>query len=78
MSDFKSKYIEDDLIIKNRDAILNDKQVIKKIKSCFFCNSSSLEYWDETDEEIIYKCEVCKRYITVPFKNDKLRFYFSF
>ena len=62
-----------------KDGTLEEKrEVLDKIpKQCVDCNSKNIKYWDETDEEIILQCRICKRFITIPFRNDKLRFYFS-
>jgi len=54
------------------------KQALDKIpKLCIECNSENIEYWDETEEEIIFRCKMCKIFITTPYKKDKLRFYFT-
>jgi ribosomal protein L33 len=53
------------------------KQALDKIpKFCTKCNNETIEYWDKTDEEIIFRCSMCKTFITIPYKKDKLRFYF--
>ncbi len=54
------------------------KQALDKIpKFCTTCESENIEYWDETDEEIIFQCKKCKSFITIPFRNDKMGFYFT-
>ncbi len=54
------------------------RQALEKIpKKCIKCRSENIEYWDETDEEIIFQCKNCSQYITIPYKKDKLRFYFT-
>jgi len=45
---------------------------------CQRCGSENIDYWDETDEEIIFRCLNCKQYIPIPFDIDDLRLYFSF
>lgn len=53
------------------------KQALDKIpKFCIKCNSENIEYWDETDEELIFRCSKCKTFITIPYEKDKLRLYF--
>ena len=67
---------------KNHKEMMMIKNLTPKFKKiseyCDGCKSQNVKYWDETDEEIIFKCLDCNRFITIPFKNDKLRFYFSF
>ena len=53
------------------------KQVLDKIpRTCIRCSSSSIEYWDETDEEIIFQCKDCKRFIAIPYKSDKQKLFY--
>ncbi|MHA2392005.1 MAG: hypothetical protein ACXAEX_08535 [Promethearchaeota archaeon] len=52
--------------------------IIEKIPEvCLKCNSRAIKYWDKTDEEFIFQCKICKTYITIPLRMDKLKFYFS-
>ena len=70
--------------LKNSASDLEKKEVNKQDtrnlnefpESCINCHSQDIEYWDETDEEIIFQCKVCKKFITIPFRRNKLRFYF--
>lgn len=50
----------------------------KILKKCLKCNQYELEYWDKTDEELIYKCKQCQSYKSIPFNTDELSIYFSF
>lgn len=67
-------------IISNweKEGTLEQKiEALEKIpEKCLYCNNGTIGYWDETDEEIIFQCKVCKAFITIPFRKDKLRFYF--
>ena len=47
-------------------------------KKCQQCGSEKINYWDETDEEIIFKCLDCLHFYPVPFNTDKLHSYFNF
>ncbi|MFX1456948.1 MAG: hypothetical protein ACFFDB_16350 [Promethearchaeota archaeon] len=54
------------------------KKVLERVpRNCLRCGSVVIEYWDETDEEIIFQCNNCKRFITIPYKQDDLKFYFT-
>lgn len=44
---------------------------------CIKCKSQNVRYWDETDEEIIFQCNACKSFISIPFSRHKLKFYFA-
>ena len=48
------------------------------LEKCYYCNNNCLEYWDKTDQELIYKCKFCKSYFASPFNTDEMIFYFSF
>lgn len=45
---------------------------------CLRCNLYGLEYWDKTDEELIYKCKHCQSYKSIPFRKDELNIFFSY
>jgi hypothetical protein len=47
-------------------------------KKCQRCDSKNIDYWDETDEEIIFKCFNCKQFYPIPFHKNKLNLYFNF
>ena len=47
------------------------------IEKCYFCNHEGLEYWDKSDQELIYKCKFCKSYFSIPFNTNDVKFYFS-
>lgn len=48
------------------------------LKKCVKCERLGLEYWDRTEEEVIYKCKYCQSYVNDPFNKDELNIYFSF
>ncbi len=53
------------------------KQVLDKIpKVCVECKCEIIEYWSETEEEIVFQCINCRRYYSIPFNQDDMRFYF--
>ena len=76
----KSRHFNEILANWEREGTLEFKRgIIEKIpEHCINCNSGNIEYWDETDEEIIFQCKGCKRFYPFPFHKDKLNFYFAF
>ena len=44
---------------------------------CVDCDGK-VEYWGETEEEVIFECVKCKRKYTIPLDPNKLAFYFSY
>jgi hypothetical protein len=78
----RSKSRDLNKIISNweRDGTLElKKDILNKLPdNCINCGSRNIYYWDETDEEIIFQCENCKRFYPFPFNKDKLNFYFAF
>lgn len=48
------------------------------LKKCMNCNHEGMEFWDETNQEIIYRCKYCKLYHSIPFDKEELKFYFAF
>ena len=52
------------------------KRVLNRIpERCIKCHSNEINYWDETDEEIIFQCGICKRCYPIPFDPNKLKIY---
>lgn len=51
-----------------------DMETIK----CQSCMSNKIEYYDETDEELIYKCLNCSTLFAIPLNTRDLSFYFNF
>ena len=59
---------------KNRNIILSREEVMKeKPQDCWFCQSDQVKYWDETDEEVIFKCQECGRYMPLSFDKNPTR-----
>ena len=50
----------------------------EKPKKCWNCESENIEYWDETEEEIIFQCQECKGFHPIQFDKSKLKMYFFF
>ncbi len=63
-----------------REGTLEEKsQVLSKIpKECIDCKNEKFEFWGETEEEIVFRCIKCRRYYSIPFKSEDLRFYFTY
>lgn len=55
---------------------IKEKKLDAVLKKCYICNSEEIRFWDETNEEKIYKCQKCEHFIAIPFNVDKIRFYF--
>ena len=74
----------DDLkkIISNweRQGTLKQKEpALNRIPNeCVKCNNNGFNFWGETDEELVFRCKKCGRYYSIPFKQDTIRFYFSY
>ncbi len=65
--------------LENKVKIKKNILIPEKIPTmCQRCGSENIDYWDETDEDIIFKCLNCKQFIPIPFNMDKLHFYFNF
>lgn len=47
-------------------------------KKCKECNSEKIEYWDETEEEIIFRCLKCKIFYTFSLNREKLSIFFKY
>lgn len=55
------------------------KRALDKVPNiCVDCRSEKIEYWGETEEEIVFLCKECKRYYSFPFNQEDIRFYFSY
>jgi len=55
------------------------RQALDKLpKVCVECKCENIEYWSETEEEIVFQCRNCRRYYSIPFVQDDLRFYFTY
>ncbi len=61
---------------ENKMLDIKEKEIDPVPKKCYVCNSEEINFWDETNEEKIYKCQNCKRFTAIPFTVDKIRFYF--
>ena len=48
-----------------------DELLSRAPKLCKTCNSISVEYWDESEREMIFQCQSCGRYFLIPFKTSK-------
>jgi len=71
--------IREERLIKNSENKMLDikeKKIDPVPKKCDVCNSEEIRFWDETNEEKIYKCQNCNHFIAIPFTIDKIRFYF--
>ncbi len=43
------------------------KDVLARVpKECEICDSVRIEYWDETEEEFIFRCIDCGTYYPIP------------
>lgn len=80
--EIKAKGYSLDKILSNwkKEGTIDQKKVIlDRIPNiCIDCNSESIEYWDETDEEIIFQCQSCKKFYPILFDPDKLKIYLFF
>ncbi len=63
-------------IDNERNALLKGAEIEKPSK-CRFCKGMKIRYWDETDEEVIFRCADCGKFIPIPFSKTILRFYFD-
>ena len=61
---------------ENKMLDIKEKKIDHVPKKCYICNSEEIRFWDETNEEKIYKCQNCKHFTAIPFTVDKIRFYF--
>lgn len=63
-----------------KDGTLEKKrQALDKIPmACDKCKCEIIEYWSETEEEIVFRCNYCRRYYSIPFDQDHIRFYFTY
>lgn len=53
--------------------------ILDKIpKKCKECKSEKIEYWDETEEEIIFKCLNCKSFCPISLNRERLLIFFKF
>ena len=57
--------------------ILSREDVLKERPEICECNSNNIEFWDETDEEILFKCQQCGKYYPIPFDRSHPHFYLS-
>ncbi|MHA1988185.1 MAG: hypothetical protein ACW98D_16240 [Promethearchaeota archaeon] len=82
MNDIKSRGFDLKSIISSweKNGTLEEKkQVLDKVpKVCVDCKCQNIEYWGETEEEIVFRCRNCKKYYSIPFNQDPIRFYFSY
>ncbi|MHA2340084.1 MAG: hypothetical protein ACXACX_22520 [Candidatus Hodarchaeales archaeon] len=71
--------------LKKLSSSIGKKNSLEKVKgianngpdSCPRCKGEKFSYWDETDEEIIFRCKSCKAFAPLAYKRDKLKFYFN-
>ena len=47
-------------------------------KECEICDSIRIEYWDETDDEFIFRCIDCGTYYPIPIDPSKISIDFPF
>lgn len=67
-----------DLQLENKEIIKQRKFLFKIPKTCNECNSKRIIYWDETEEEIIFKCLDCKSFCPISLNSEKLLIFFKF
>lgn len=59
-------------VILSREVVFKEKPEI-----CSECNSNHIEFWGETDEEIVFECQQCGKHYPIPFDQSRPHFYFS-
>ncbi len=59
-------------VILSREDVLKEKPQI-----CSECNSNTIKFLDETDEEIVFECQQCGKYYPIPFDRSHPHFYLS-
>ena len=67
-----------DLQLENEEIIKQSKFLFKIPKACNKCNSKRIIYWDETEEEIIFKCLNCKSFCPISLNKGKFLIFFKF
>ncbi len=62
----------------NKNVILSREEVLKeKPQQCWHCEDLQVKYWDETDEEIVFKCHKCGKFMAIPFDRSTQHWYFA-
>ncbi len=70
--------MEDGNLEMNTNELSSEKERLKdKPEDCWYCKSSQVKYWDETDEEIVFKCHKCGKFMAIPFDKSVLHWYFA-
>jgi uncharacterized Zn finger protein len=55
------------------------KDILARVPhECEICNSIRIEYWDENEEEFIFRCIDCGTYYPIPVDTSKLYYDFPF
>ncbi len=53
------------------------KEILDKVpKECELCDSKRIEYWDQTEEEHVFRCIDCGASYPIPMDLSKLPFNF--
>jgi len=77
---FKDQNYIIDIKIELRVSMVNlSKEVLALVpKECEICNSIRIEYWDETEDEFIFRCIDCGTYYPIPIDPSRLPIDFPF
>ena len=52
------------------------KEILEKVpKECEECNNTRIEFYDETEEEYIFRCIDCGAFYPIPIDPEKLHLY---
>ncbi|MFX1476843.1 MAG: hypothetical protein ACFFCI_01810 [Promethearchaeota archaeon] len=77
-----SKGDDFNMIISNwerKGTLEHKKQVLERFPQiCIYCNNEKINYQNETNEEIIFQCDRCKKFFPMPFNPKELKLYYFF
>ena len=63
----------------NVNKMISREEIFKeKPERCDKCGGQCVEYWGETEQEIVFQCQECKKFFSLPFDSSRLHFYFTF
>jgi uncharacterized Zn finger protein len=55
------------------------KDILARVpKECEICDSTRIEYWDENEEEYIFRCIDCGTYYPISIDTNKLYYDYPF
>ncbi|HEC37318.1 hypothetical protein LCGC14_1757110 [marine sediment metagenome] len=80
IEEIPEKNSEKKIIEDNKEPVLTRAEAMERApKLCEGCGGE-VEYWDETNEEVIFQCVsvTCKRFYTIALDPNKITFYFSY